>query len=88
MSYEKIDDDGLHITHGDKGDLILPVDHVVVCAGQLPFSPLAGPLKAKGIDVHMIGGAKLAKGVDAQRAIREGIVLASELADTIVRQVP
>ena len=88
VSYKKLDDDGLHITHGDKGDLVIPVDHVIVCAGQLPFSPLAEPLIAKGMEVHLIGGAKLARGLDAQRAIREGLELASQLADTIVRQVP
>ena len=88
VSYNKLDDEGLHLSHPEKGNVILPVDNVVVCAGQLPFSPLAEPLKAKGIDVHLIGGAKLAKGLDAQRAIREGMVLASELANRVVRQVP
>ena len=65
----------------------LSVDNVVVCAGQLPYSPLAEPLISKGIDVHLIGGAKLAKGLDAQRAIREGMVLASKLADGVICQV-
>ncbi|MAO45567.1 MAG: NADPH-dependent 2,4-dienoyl-CoA reductase [Crocinitomicaceae bacterium] len=88
VSYKKIDDDGLHITHGDKGDVVIPVDHVIVCAGQLSFSPLAEPLVAKGMEVHLIGGAKLAKGSDAQRAIREGLELSSQLANTIVCQIP
>ena len=60
----------------------------MVCAGQLPFAPLADPLIAKGMDVHLIGGPKLAKGLDAQRAIREGLELATKLADGVVRQVP
>jgi 2,4-dienoyl-CoA reductase (NADPH2) len=88
ISYLKLDEEGLHIEHPEKGAMVLPVDNVVVCSGQLPFSPLAEPLKAKGIDVHLIGGAKNAGGLDAQRAIREGLVLASELANRIVRQVP
>ena len=86
--YNKIDDEGLHITQVEKGDMVIPVDTVVVCAGQLPFSPLAGPLISKGMNVHLIGGAKLARGLDAQRAIREGLELATKLADGVVRQVP
>ena len=88
IKYNKLDDQGLHIIHPVKGEIILDVDHVVVCAGQLPFAPLADPLIAKGMDVHLIGGAKLARGLDAQRAIREGLELASKLADGVVRQVP
>jgi 2,4-dienoyl-CoA reductase (NADPH2) len=88
VKYIQIDSDGLHINHPEKGDLVIPVDNVVVCAGQLPYSPLAEPLIAKGIDVHLIGGAKEAGGLDAQRAIREGLELASELANRIVSQVP
>jgi 2,4-dienoyl-CoA reductase (NADPH2) len=85
--YNKIDDEGLHITHYEKGDLVIPVDNVIVCAGQLPFSPLAEPLSSKGMNVHLIGGAKLARGLDAQRAIREGLELATKLADGVLRQV-
>lgn len=87
VSYRKIDDEGLHITHQEKEDLVIPVDNVIVCAGQLPFSPLAEPLSSKGMNVHLIGGAKHARGLDAQRAIREGLELATKLSDGVLRQV-
>ena len=86
--YNKIDDEGLHITQVEKGDMVIPVDTVVVCTGQLPFSPIAEPLISKGMNVHLIGGAKLARGLDAQRAIREGLELATKLANGVVRQIP
>lgn len=35
VSYEKIDDEGLHVTIGGERQL-LAVDHVIVCAGQEP----------------------------------------------------
>ena len=88
IRYKKLDDQGLHIIHPVKGEMILDVNHVVVCTGQLPFAPLAEPLIAKGMDVHLIGGAKLARGLDAQRAIREGLELASKLAYSVVSQIP
>ena len=88
IKYEKLDDEGLHLIHPERGQIKLEVDNVVVCAGQIPFAPLADPLIAKGMDVHLIGGANLARGLDAQRAIREGLELASKLADSVVRQVP
>lgn len=39
VSYEKVDDQGLHITV-DGESRILDVDHVVVCAGQEPLKDL------------------------------------------------
>ncbi|MBP7502844.1 MAG: NADPH-dependent 2,4-dienoyl-CoA reductase, partial [Aquabacterium sp.] len=38
-TYNKIDDAGLHISVGGK-DVLLPVDNVVLCAGQEPFRAL------------------------------------------------
>jgi 2,4-dienoyl-CoA reductase (NADPH2) len=35
VTYRKVDDAGLHITVGDK-DMTLPVDNVILCAGQDP----------------------------------------------------
>lgn len=78
VTYHKIDDAGLHITSNGK-DLILDVDHVVVCAGQLPFRDLFDPLKNAGINVHLIGGADVASELDAKRAIDQGSRLAAEL---------
>ena len=75
-SYDKIDDQGLHITVGDKV-MILDVDHVVICAGQEPFTAMFDQLQAEGKSVHLIGGAKEAGELDAKRAIRQGAELAA-----------
>lgn len=75
-SYDKIDQDGLHITVADKS-LLLEVDHVVICAGQEPFTAMYDELKQSGKAVHLIGGAKEAGELDAKRAIRQGAELAA-----------
>ena len=78
VQYDKIDDQGLHITM-DGQSQCLDVDHVVVCAGQVSVNQLFEPLKASGRSVHIIGGAKLAAEVDAKRAIQEGTLIAAAL---------
>jgi len=75
ISYEKIDDFGLHILHQGK-KVTLAVDHVIVCAGQQSENSLYQQLDAIGQPVHIIGGAKKAAELDAETAIREGMVLA------------
>ncbi|HHS9742823.1 NADPH-dependent 2,4-dienoyl-CoA reductase [Raoultella ornithinolytica] len=71
VSYQKIDDEGLHITIG--GEMrILPVDQVIICAGQEPKRELADPLRAAGKVVHQIGGCDVAMELDARRAIAQG----------------
>ena len=77
VTYEKIDDEGLHITRGGES-ILLPVDNVVICAGQTPLRELQEPLKAKGIEVHLIGGADEAAELDAKRAIDQGTRLAAK----------
>ena len=75
VSYERIDDAGLHITV--KGEpRTLAVDHIVICAGQEPFRALQSPLEAAGVKVHLIGGAHTAGELDAKRAIRQAAELA------------
>ncbi|MHB1271336.1 MAG: oxidoreductase [Rhodanobacter sp.] len=76
--YQRFDDQGLHISI-DGAPQVLPVDHVVVCAGQEPDRQLADELIAAGLKVHVIGGADLAAELDAKRAIAQGTRLASEL---------
>jgi 2,4-dienoyl-CoA reductase (NADPH2) len=78
VQYEKIDDKGLHITVNGKPEL-LEVDNVVICAGQVSNNALYEPLKAKGINVHLIGGADVAAELDAKRAIDQGSRLAAAL---------
>ncbi len=77
--YEKIDDAGLHISV--KGvRKILSVDQIVICAGQVSENTLFENLhKQLGDKIHLIGGAKLAGELDAQRAIREGFEIGLRL---------
>jgi len=76
VHYGRIDDRGLHIRH-DGQDQVLEVDNVIVCAGQLPRRDLHSPLEARGMKVHLIGGADVAAELDAKRAIRQGSELAA-----------
>ncbi|WP_313042988.1 NADPH-dependent 2,4-dienoyl-CoA reductase [Acinetobacter sp.] len=75
-SYDKIDDQGLHITV-DGQPRILDVDHVVICAGQESYTAMYEQLQSDGKNVHLIGGAKEAGELDAKRAIRQGADLAA-----------
>ncbi len=76
--YDRIDDEGLHLTvDGEKR--VLDVDTVVVCAGQEPRRDLADELTAAGRAVHLIGGADEAAELDAKRAIDQGTRLAAAL---------
>ncbi|MBS3892908.1 FAD-dependent oxidoreductase [Serratia marcescens] len=78
VSYRLIDDEGLHITRAEQ-DSCLPVDTVVICAGQEPRRELQQPLLAMGKTVHLIGGADVAAELDARRAIDQGTRLAMTL---------
>lgn len=79
VEYLKIDDDGLHIRIGEGQPQVLPVDNVVICAGQEPLRELQDGLLAAGQSVHLIGGADVAAELDAKRAINQGSRLAAEL---------
>jgi len=78
VSYQKIDDQGLHYTQNNEAK-VLEVDNVVICAGQIPFKELHQPLLDLGINVHVIGGADFASELDAKRAINQGARLAAKL---------
>jgi 2,4-dienoyl-CoA reductase (NADPH2) len=78
VTYERIDDMGLHISiNGEKQ--LLEVDHVVICAGQVSNLDLANTLEGRGLSLHIIGGAQRAAELDAKYAIREGSELAAKL---------
>ena len=77
-AYDKIDDEGLHITV-DGESRVLDVDHVVVCAGQESRRDLADELAGFGTTAHVIGGADVAAELDAKRAIDQGTRLAAAL---------
>ncbi|MFD5697140.1 oxidoreductase [Streptomyces lasiicapitis] len=76
--YDRIDDDGLHITVNGEQRTV-PVDTVVLCAGQEPRRSLYEELLAAGVDAHLIGGADVAAELDAKRAIKQGTELAAAL---------
>jgi 2,4-dienoyl-CoA reductase (NADPH2) len=78
VSYERIDDEGLHIRVDDQ-PRVLEVDNIVICAGQVSRTELVEPLEEAGMKVHVIGGAHIAAELDAKRAIAEGTRLAAEL---------
>ncbi len=78
VEYLGVDDAGLRI-RVDGVEKLLPVDHVVVCAGQEPLRVLVEPLQAAGRSPHLIGGADVAAELDAKRAIDQGSRLAAAL---------
>ena len=77
-SYQKIDDQGLHIIVNDK-PMVLEVDNVIICAGQESYTAMFDALQQSGRSVHLIGGAKEAGELDAKRAIRQGTELAAKI---------
>ncbi len=78
VSYRRIDNDGLHIEVDGK-EQVLPVDNVVICAGQEPLCELQPVQGSDHLRLHLIGGARRAGELDAKRAIREGAELAARL---------
>ena len=80
VRYLGMDDQGLLI-EVDGAQRRLPVDTVVVCAGQEPRRELHDALRALGstVPVHLIGGADVAAELDAKRAIDQGSRLAAAL---------
>lgn len=83
VTYDRIDDDGLHITVATGKDTsesrVLDVDTIVLCTGQESVRDLIEPLEALGKPVHVIGGADVAAELDAKRAIKQATELAARL---------
>ncbi|MFT0212628.1 NADPH-dependent 2,4-dienoyl-CoA reductase [Pseudomonas sp. F1_0610] len=77
--YLKIDDQGLHISIAEGEPKVLPVDNVIICAGQLPKRDLYDDLIAAGQSVNLIGGADVAAELDAKRAINQGSRVAAQI---------
>ncbi len=74
VNYEGVVREGLAVSFGEEREkaTVIPADTIVICAGQEPLPELAEPLRARGMKVHLIGGASRAGELDAQRAIEEG----------------
>ncbi|RQM21507.1 hypothetical protein B5M09_009731 [Aphanomyces astaci] len=80
ISYDKVDDQGLYITKTKTNEqLLLQVDHIVVCAGQIPLRDLEPALQKSNIPVFRIGGSDEASELDAKRAINQGSRLAAKI---------
>ena len=69
IEYLSFDAQGLHILR-DGAPEVIPATDLVICAGQEAVADLPG---------QRIGGAREAKGVDAKRAIEEGVRLGLSL---------
>ena len=78
VTYDRILPEGL-VVRRDGVEELIPVDTVVLCAGQEPERGLADALAAAGIGCHVIGGADVAAELDAKRAIDQGARLAARL---------
>jgi 2,4-dienoyl-CoA reductase (NADPH2) len=78
VTYERVDDSGLHILV-DGVPRVIEADTIVICAGQVSNRGLFDELRAAGIEAHVIGGAKEASELDAMRAVEEGVRIAQAL---------
>jgi 2,4-dienoyl-CoA reductase (NADPH2) len=78
VTYERIDDAGLHV-NVDGTAQVLDVETIVVCTGQEPQRALLAELEAAGVSVQVIGGADVAAELDAKRAIKQGTEVAAAL---------
>jgi len=76
IDYEKVDDQGLHVTVAGVPQLF-EVDTVIVCAGQVPKRDLYDELSDSGIATSLIGGAFEASELDAKAAIKQASYLAA-----------
>jgi len=76
VTYEGIDDRGLHIRVAGEVQT-LPVDNVVICAGQESLRDLFPTDHSGGY--HLVGGADKAVELDAKAAIRQGTEVAAGL---------
>ena len=78
VSYEKIDDAGLHILRDGQPELI-EADTIILCTGQEPDNALFLALQTAGASCDVIGGAFEASELDAKRAIKQACYLAAEI---------
>lgn len=79
VTYEKIDDAGVHILDTDGERHCIPADTIILCTGQERNNSLEAELASSGLVAHTIGGAREAVELDAKRAIQEGIETALRL---------
>jgi 2,4-dienoyl-CoA reductase (NADPH2) len=82
VNYEKIGDEGLFVTFGEKREngAWIAADTIVLCTGQEPLRELEQPLRDAGMKVTLLGGADVAGELDAKRAINQGSRAAAAVA--------
>jgi 2,4-dienoyl-CoA reductase (NADPH2) len=78
VTYTKIDDKGLHFTRNQK-EVILEVDHIVICAGQLSNNSIFESCKLINPNTEIIGGAFHASELDAKKAIDQAVRSAAKV---------
>lgn len=78
VAYQKVSEQGLHITLNEK-ETLLDADNIIVCAGQVSVRPFEEQWQSLNGKLHVIGGADVAGELDAVRAIRQGTKVAMSL---------
>jgi 2,4-dienoyl-CoA reductase (NADPH2) len=71
LEYEEITPEGVKVKFADGKSKLVPAQQVIICAGQEPETHLIKICEDAKIPYRVIGGAKRAGELDAQRAIRE-----------------
>ncbi len=78
VDYQNVNDEG--VVYSKDGEMQrVNAELVAICTGQESVNALYDECLSKGIDVHIIGGAKDAHKIDAERAIFEAYDLALKL---------
>ena len=78
LKYKEINEKGILIEK-DGLERLIECDHIVVCAGQESNTSLLHSLNEQQINYKIIGGAKNARGINAFRAIKDGLEAILEL---------
>ncbi|MFB5189649.1 FAD-dependent oxidoreductase [Alicyclobacillus fastidiosus] len=78
VDFREITPEGVRGTSPD-GDVFVKADQVILCAGQEAHETLAEALKGK-VAVHVVGGARDSRGINAARAIREAFEVAYQIS--------
>ena len=85
VHYRAVVEQGVLLMDDRCEDLLLHADTVVVAAGQLSNDALLPALSAAGVLHRLAGGAADTHGLNAVRAVEQGLVSAHALAETAMR---
>ncbi|MFD1676713.1 FAD-dependent oxidoreductase [Alicyclobacillus fodiniaquatilis] len=78
FAFREVTTEGV-IGEGPEGEQLIQADQVILCTGQTSVETLAAGLTDK-VQVHIVGGARESKGINASRAIREAFEAAYQLS--------